>query len=72
MTACHFCHVEYNGVPPGPTRRLRVRDVDLAAFIVVRLMLGVAHAVVVDHPERSRDPRLADELADVVLRYLAA
>jgi hypothetical protein len=52
--------------------RLRVRDVDLAAFIVVRLMLGVAHAAVVDHPERSRDPRLADELADVVLRYLAA
>ena len=50
--------------------RLRVRDVDLAAFIVVRLMLGVAHAAVVDHPERSRDPRLADELADVVLRYL--
>jgi AcrR family transcriptional regulator len=51
--------------------RLRVRDVDLAAFILVRLMLGVAHSVIVDHPERARDPRLADELADVVLRYLA-
>jgi AcrR family transcriptional regulator len=52
--------------------RLRVRDVELAAFIVVRSMLAVAHAAVVDHPERSRGPRLADELADVVLRYLAA
>jgi AcrR family transcriptional regulator len=51
--------------------RLRVRDVDLAAFILVRLMLGVAHAVIVDHPERARDPRLTDELADVVLRYLS-
>ncbi len=50
--------------------RLRVRSVDLAAFILVRLMQGVAHATIVDHPERARDPRLADELADVVLRYL--
>ena len=50
--------------------RLRIRNVDLAAFILVRLMLGVAHSVVVDHPERARDPRLADELVDIVLRYL--
>jgi AcrR family transcriptional regulator len=50
--------------------RLRVRDVDLAAFILVRMVLGVAHAAVVDHPERARDPRLADEVGDVVLRYL--
>jgi Tetracyclin repressor-like, C-terminal domain len=50
--------------------RLRIRNVDLAAFILVRLMLSVAHSVVVDHPERSRDPRLAGELADIVLRYL--
>jgi AcrR family transcriptional regulator len=50
--------------------RLRIRNVDLAAFILVRMMLGVAHAAVVDHPERARDPRLADELGDIVLRYL--
>jgi len=39
-------------------------------FILVRMVLGVAHAAVVDHPERARDPRLAHELGDVVLRYL--
>jgi hypothetical protein len=50
--------------------RLRIRNVDLAAFILVRMMLGVAHAAVVDNPERARDPRLADELGDIVLRYL--
>jgi AcrR family transcriptional regulator len=50
--------------------RLRIRNVDLAAFLLVRLVLGVAHSVVVDHPERARDPRLADELVDIVLRYL--
>jgi hypothetical protein len=50
--------------------RLRIRDVDLAAFILVRMVPGVAHAAVVDHPERARDPRLAHELGDIVLRYL--
>jgi AcrR family transcriptional regulator len=52
--------------------RLRVRDLDLAAFVLVRMVLGVAHAAVVDDPERARDPRLADEVGDVVLRYLLA
>jgi AcrR family transcriptional regulator len=54
----------------GYRDRLRIRNIDLAAFILVRMMLGVAHAAVVDHPERARDPRLADELGDIVLRYL--
>lgn len=52
--------------------RLCIRNVDLAAFILVRMMLGVAHAAVVDNPERARDPRLVDELGDVVLRYLVS
>jgi AcrR family transcriptional regulator len=51
--------------------RLRIRNVDLAAFILVRTMLAVSHAAVVDQPERARDPRLVDELSDLVLRYLA-
>jgi AcrR family transcriptional regulator len=50
--------------------QLRVRNVELAAFILVHAMLGVSHAAVLDHPERGRDPRLADELTDLVVRYL--
>jgi Tetracyclin repressor-like, C-terminal domain len=50
--------------------RLRIRNVDLTAVILVRMKLGVADAAVVDHPERARDPRFADELGDIVLRYL--
>jgi AcrR family transcriptional regulator len=51
---------------------LRVKHVDLAAFLLVRLVISVSQTVVVDHPERSRDPRLEDEMTDLVLRYLVA
>ncbi len=50
--------------------KLRVESVGLASFILVQLITAVARAAVVDRPEQATDPRLVDELSDVVLRYL--
>jgi AcrR family transcriptional regulator len=50
--------------------RLRVSDVELAAFVVVRLVLGVAHAAVVDRPAVAERGRLAKEVSDAIVRYL--
>jgi hypothetical protein len=51
---------------------LRPRDLDLAAFIVVTTVEALTHAAVIHHPTRMSDARLAEEISDVVLRYLAA
>lgn len=42
---------------------------ELAAFVLVRVVLGVAHAVVVDRP-RHKTPELVDELTHLVVGYV--
>ena len=53
---------------------LRVKSVEMASFILVQLIVSVARTAVVDRPrilkDGAADPRLVDELSDVVLRYL--
>jgi AcrR family transcriptional regulator len=51
---------------------LRVRDTGLAAFIVVHIVEGLAHAAVLEHPEYLAGGRLVEETTEVVLRYLVA
>lgn len=47
-----------------------VRDPDLSAFLLVRVVLGVVQSVVVDRP-RYKSEALVDELASLVVGYVA-
>jgi AcrR family transcriptional regulator len=54
----------------GRAADLGVKDLKLAAFILVRTVMAVTHAAVVDRPERVRDPRLVEELTRMIVLYL--
>lgn len=49
---------------------LAVRDPDLAAFLCVSAIEAIVHRAVLLQPHRLRDPRLVDEAALLVTRYL--
>lgn len=49
---------------------VRPLDTELAAFVLVTACNGIVHAAVVDRPDLLSDPALADNTADLVLRYL--
>ncbi len=49
--------------------RVKVADYDLAAFVLVRVVLAVVHAAVVDHP-RYNTPALAREVTRLVVGYV--
>lgn len=50
---------------------MTARDPDVAAFILVRSVLGTVHAAVVDRPGVDRG-KLAEELTRMIVGYLAA
>jgi len=50
--------------------RLRPSDLDLAAFVLVTSVESVTHAAVLDRPEALREPAFANEVCELVLRYL--
>jgi AcrR family transcriptional regulator len=49
---------------------LRVRDLDLAAFLASATVEAITHFTVLYQPERLRDPAFLDEATDLVVRYL--
>lgn len=51
--------------------QLRIRNLDLAAFIIVEATDSVIHSVVQNSPELLKDEKLKEELSDLLLRYLA-
>jgi AcrR family transcriptional regulator len=53
-------------------KEVRPKNLDLAVFMLVRAVEAVAHAAVLERPEMLVDGELADELAEMVLRYLRA
>jgi AcrR family transcriptional regulator len=50
--------------------RLFARNPDMTAFVLVRAVLGTAHAAVVDRPAMN-GPELVDEVTRLVVRFLA-
>jgi AcrR family transcriptional regulator len=52
------------------TDDIGVKDLDLAAFILVRTVMAITHAAVVDRPEHARDPRLVGEVTRMIVLYL--
>ncbi len=49
---------------------LRPKNLEMAAFILVHAVQAVTHAAVLDRPEALDDEALADEIVDLVQRYL--
>jgi AcrR family transcriptional regulator len=49
---------------------LRVRDLELAAFVVVTSVEALTHAATIHHADRMAGRALADEITDLVVRYL--
>ena len=54
------------------TRRAEIRSVDLelATFVIISSVEAVTHEAGLERPEALKDPRLEDELVELVLRYL--
>jgi AcrR family transcriptional regulator len=52
-------------------RELRVKDLDQAAFIAVTVVEALTHAAVLHRPEHLSRPALAEEITELVVRYLA-
>ncbi len=50
--------------------RLRVQDLDLAAFLAASTVEAMAHGAVIYQPHRLRDPAFLDEATAMVVRYL--
>lgn len=50
--------------------RLRVRDADIAAFLVMQLLQSASNRALVHHHAALKDGRLEAEMADIILRYL--
>jgi AcrR family transcriptional regulator len=51
--------------------RLRLHDVDRAVFLLVNAVPGVVRAAIQADPTGQNDVRLADELTDMIVRYLS-
>ena len=56
---------------PQHRDELLPENLDLAAFLVVHTLEALTHGIITDHPERLGDPALAEEVSNVVVRYLS-
>jgi AcrR family transcriptional regulator len=52
--------------------KLRPPDLELAVFMLVQAVQGITHAAVLECPSALGEGRLAQEITDLVLRYLVA
>ena len=49
---------------------VKVPDLELAAFLLVRATMSITHGAVVDRPELAKDPRLVAEMTRMIVGYL--
>lgn len=52
--------------------RFRPLDPELASFITIRALEALVHGTALDEPERLSDPRFAEEVTELMVRYLEA
>ena len=52
--------------------RVRPRNLEIAAFVVVQAVEALTHAAVLYHPEKLVTEEFAEEVVELVVRYLAA
>lgn len=51
---------------------VRPKDLDLAAYVALEAGEALVHGTALREPDRLRDPRFLDEVADLMIRYLAS
>ena len=51
---------------------IRPVDLELASFITIRAVEALVHGASLDEPERLADPRFAEEVTELLVRYLEA
>lgn len=51
---------------------LRSKDLDTASFIVATCLESLTHGAVLHHPDMLKAPALADEMTELLVRYLEA
>jgi AcrR family transcriptional regulator len=49
---------------------VRPRNLELASFVTVRVAEALVHTTALDEPERLADPEFADEVSELLIRYL--
>ena len=49
---------------------VRPQNLDLAAFLLVHMVIGLIHAAVAHRPELLTDPEFADEITEMAMRYV--
>jgi AcrR family transcriptional regulator len=54
----------------GARTDLRATDLQLAAFVTVHAIDGLAEAAILENPKLLQDPAFAETVSDLVLRYL--
>ena len=54
----------------GAREHIQATDLELAAFVLVRTVMALTHAAVVDRPEYAKDPRLVREVTRMIVGYL--
>jgi AcrR family transcriptional regulator len=52
--------------------RVRPRNLEIAAFVVIQAVEALTHAAVLYHPEKLANEEFVDEVVELVVRYLAA
>ena len=50
--------------------RVRPRNLEIGAFVVIQAVEALTHAAVLYHPEKLADEEFVDELVELVVRYL--
>jgi len=56
----------------GLDGRMRPRNLELAAFVVIQTVEALTHAAVLYHPDKLATDEFAEEVVELVVRYLAA
>ncbi len=54
----------------GHQDQLRTKDLEVTAYICVRVAEALTHGTALRNPERLTDPRFAEEIVDLLVRYL--
>ena len=63
-------HATIRGVLERYADELRPRNLDIATFIVASSLESLTHGAVLHHPDLLREPELADEMTELLFRYL--
>lgn len=59
------------GILEARKREIRKMDLELATFVIIASVEAVTHKAATEHPELLGDPRVEDELVELLMRYVS-